>query len=352
MRYEEALKHCIFRFMSGSHAYGTNQEGSDEDFRGVFMAPLSKAFDLFQTSFVGSGNLGDLLDGAYRDLSTGNLNSGLEKLRLAKETDQGDLNFSVGTVGHPTEDEELQELRKFLKLAAECNPNIIEFLYVERGIVLSTPIWEKIRAKRDLFLSKKARYTFSGYAIAQLKRIQTHRGYLLNPPAAKPTRAEFGLPEETTVPQQHEGPILSLPEGFLNPEVRKNVVAERKYREAKDAWDSYASWKKTRNEKRQGLEAAYGYDTKHAMHLVRLIRMAKEILTEKTVKVYRPDREELLGIRNGSLSFDDVVKMTENVDQELDDLYLKTDLRKKPDHEGIAELYREVAEEHYGIKVR
>jgi hypothetical protein len=352
MRYEEAMKHCIFRFMSGSHAYGTNQEGSDEDFRGVFMAPLSKAFELFQTSFVGSGSLGDLLDGVRQDMRIGNINSAGEKLRLAMDVNQGDLNFSVGTVGHPTEDEELQELRKFLKLAAECNPNIIEFLWVDRGITHTSPIWEKIRAKRDMFLSKKARYTFSGYAIAQLKRIQTHRGYLLNPPAAKPTRADFGLPEETTVPQQHEGPILSLPEGFLNAETRANVVAERKYREAKEAWDSYADWKKNRNEKRQDLESRFGYDTKHAMHLVRLIRMAKEILTEKTVKVYRPDRVELLGIRNGSLPYDELVRMTENVDAELDALYKATDLRNKPDHKGIADLYMEVAEEYYGIKVR
>ncbi len=352
MKYEEAMKHCIFRFMSGSHAYGTNQAGSDEDFRGVFMAPISKAFDLFQASFVGTGDLGDLIDGAYHDLVIGNTAAGIEQVRLLKDIHRGDLNWAVETIQHPTEDEELQELRKFIKLAAECNPNIIEFLFVERGIMHTSPIWEKIRAKRDLFLSKKAKFTFSGYAIAQLKRIQTHRGYLLNPPTAKPTRAEFGLPEETTIPQHHEGPILSLPEGYLSPEVKKSVVAERQYRDAKAAWDAYSSWKKTRNEKRQVLEANYGYDTKHAMHLVRLIRMAKEILAEKVVKVYRPDREELLAIRNGSLEFDAIAKMTENAEVELDELYAKSDLPKKPKYEEIAELYREIAEEHYGIKVR
>ena len=56
MHYEQAMEHCIFRFMSGSHAYGTNRPDSDEDYRGVFIAPLSYAFDLFQTSFMGSGS--------------------------------------------------------------------------------------------------------------------------------------------------------------------------------------------------------------------------------------------------------------------------------------------------------
>jgi predicted nucleotidyltransferase len=112
-------------------------------------------------------------------------------------TDRGDLSISVETVHKPGSDEELQELRKFLKLAADCNPNIIEFLYVDKNIIISTPIWEKIRNSRDLFLSKKARYTFSGYAISQLLRIKRHRGYLLDGVKHKPSRCDFGLPEKT-----------------------------------------------------------------------------------------------------------------------------------------------------------
>ena len=55
MTYEEALQHCIFRFVSGSQAYGTNRPDSDEDVRGVFIAPLHHSFDLFHSAFVGSG---------------------------------------------------------------------------------------------------------------------------------------------------------------------------------------------------------------------------------------------------------------------------------------------------------
>src|SRR5579875_1443529 len=38
---------------------------------------------------------------------------------------------------------------------------------------------------------------------------------------------------------------------------------------------------------------AHGYDTKNAMHLVRLYRMGYEILTEGVVRVRRPDAKEL-----------------------------------------------------------
>ncbi|NIT99428.1 MAG: nucleotidyltransferase, partial [Nitrosopumilaceae archaeon] len=85
-------------------------------------------------------------------------------------------------------------LPKFMKLAGDCNPNIIEILFTDRNKeIFSTPIFEKLYANRALFLSTKARHTFAGYAFAQLKRIKSHREWLLNPPSHKPTREEFGL---------------------------------------------------------------------------------------------------------------------------------------------------------------
>ena len=43
-------------------------------------------------------------------------------------------------------------------------------------------------------LTKKVQQTFHGYAMAQLKKIKTHRSWLLNPPTKKPSREDFGLP--------------------------------------------------------------------------------------------------------------------------------------------------------------
>lgn len=350
MTYDEAIKHCIFRFVSGSQAYGTSTPESDEDFRGVFIAPLSKAFELFQTSFVGQGNLGENLRGALHALEDGDYNSAQERIRQALATDQGDLNLSVATVQRPkpAEDEELQELRKFLKLAADNNPNIIEFLYVDRLIHTETEAWKKIKAARHLFLSRKAKHTFSGYAIAQLKRIETHRGYLLNPPSHKPTRAEFGLPEQTTIPTESRNAILTIPDEWVQSVAKETVLKEKAFQAANHHWNSYKSWERTRNEKRKIIEAKHGYDTKHAMHLVRLINMAKEILKDGTLTVYRPEREELKSIRNGGWSFERLQAFSKESDVELNELAAKSPLRDSPDHKGIAKLYVEVCEAHYG----
>ena len=53
---------------------------------------------------------------------------------------------------------------------------------------------------------------------------------------------------------------------------------EKKYRAAMKHWDSYQAWKTHRNPARAELERQHGYDTKHAMHLIRLMRMGLEVL--------------------------------------------------------------------------
>jgi len=351
MTYSEALQNCIFRFTSGSHGYGTNVPTSDFDVRGVFIAPLKYAFALFQTSFVGQGNLGDKLSNVAHALEEGDWLSASEQLRQAREIDQGDLNLSVGTVQRTDTDEELQELRKFVKLAADNNPNIIEGLYVDRMILFEAPVWSRIRENRHLFLSKKAKFTFSGYAISQLKRIKVHRGYLLSPPNGKPERKAFGLPEGSAIPRESQNAILSIPDEYIEESSKDVVRREKAFQSALADWNAYRKWQKERNPKRRELEAKYGFDTKHSMHLVRLCRMAKEILRDGVVNVYREDRDELNEIRDGKWTYDRLEQYAIDSDKELDELYETSTLRDKPDHKRIAKLYAEICEEWYGIDI-
>lgn len=351
MDYEEAFKHCIFRFVSGSQAYGTNRPDSDEDYRGVFIAPLSAAFDLFHNKNKGSGSIDNILENAMDCIDVGEYNEAKRFIQSARDPEHGDLKMSAGTVKKPGVDEEMQELRKFLTLAANSNPNIIEFLYVDRLITHETDVWKKIRAKRDMFLSKKARHTFSGYAMSQMSRIETHRGYLMNPPSHKPTRAEFGLPEKTEIRKEHFQSVISIGDKWLRPESLEYVVKERKYKAAISNWDAFEKWERERNPARKELERNFGFDVKHAMHLIRLSRMGVEILRDGVVNVYRPDREELKGVLRGEWTFDQLVAYAEKIDETLDQYYDNSPLRHRPDHEGIADLYREICEEYYGIKI-
>ena len=351
MHYSEALQNCIFRFISGSHQYGTNRPDSDVDYRGVFIAPLKYAFDIFQSSFVGSGTIRQTLRAAIEQIESGNNTGAINLVNDALQTDRGDLSIGVSTVHKPGADEELHELRKFLKLAADNNPNILEFLYVDHLVDMRSPVWDKIVANRDLFLSKRARWTFAGYAIQQMNRIKIHRGYLLHPPSHKPTRKEFGLSENSKVPREHQNAILSLPSEWVSDNAKDLMLLEKQYASALQLWNSYSQWEKQRNPARKELEYKFGFDVKHAMHLVRLSRMGVEILRDKQVLVCRPDAEELRGILRGEWTYEQIESIAGGLDSQLDELYKSSSLRDAPDRKRIAALYCEICEDRYDISL-
>lgn len=299
---EKVLKRSIFVTRHGSHAYGTNLPGSDLDFKGVCIP--TKDYFFGQKNFE----------------------------QLVREANKGD-----------PYDLAVMSLRKFVSLASECNPNIIEILHVSNDdIFYIDEFGEELREMKDMFISTKARHTFSGYAHSQLHRIKTHRAWLLNPPKAKPERKDFGLSETSKISKGELGVFDALMADGKEIEMSKDLVTlfvrEKQYNAAKENWDKYKRWEANRNEARSELERQFGYDTKHAMHLIRLMRMCKEILTVGKVHVRRPDAEELLTIRRGEWTYDQVVDHAESLDRECGELYKTSPLPHGCDRVKIDEL--------------
>lgn len=264
----------IFMTLAGSHMYGTNVEGSDIDKRGVCVPPKKVVYG------------------------------------FARNFNQQEFEG---------EDTTVFALQKFMKLAADCNPNIVELLFAPEDCIEQIhPTWEKLLEKRDLFLTAKAYYTFTGYAHSQLKRIKGHRGWLLDPPTHKPTREEFGL---TDAGQGVRDLARGVDVSEISPEALKVIEKEKKYKAALTRWNQYEKWKQERNKKRAAMEAEFGYDCKHAMHLMRLLRMGKQILTEGKLDVRRPDADELLDIRNGAWGYEQLIEQAESLKAELDEVY-------------------------------
>ena len=87
-------------------------------------------------------------------------------------------------------------------------------------------------------------------------------------------------------------------------------------------------------------ESRYGYDVKHAMHLVRLLRMGIELITTGNINVYRPDREELKQIRNGSMTYDEIIEYANEKRKEINNLITsgKCVLPAEPDRDKIREI--------------
>ena len=259
-----ANENCIYRCVAGSRAYGTNLPGSDFDVRGVFIAPPEYVIGCLKA---------------------------IEQVKL------------------PEEDTVIYELAKFVKLAVACSPNIIELLFTgEENILFIDPAFAKLREHRHLFLSKKAKFTFSGYAMAQMKRIRGHHRWIQNPqPERAPDLLDFatfilrsgivtdGAAVESLVLWRHiflvkvnatvfrvyssrnfRKSILSADrqniqyvESLGDGGAAKNqfegtlIVQQDTYRVQHRMWKDYWQWKKNRNPARAELEEKYGFDCKH-----------------------------------------------------------------------------------------
>ena len=256
------------------------------------------------------------------------------------------------------------------------------------------PIAEDLMAIREQFLSSKAKFTFTGYAVAQLNKINRHRKWLLNPVTEKPKREDFGLPPERpqaveTVareirklveewnfhqyrlddqerselkdrcweviyrvangkvvdwdnwPDEYWKAALDKLQQQLNlaDELRQAVEREHQYQRANQAYESYLRWESGRNPERKVLEGKYGYDVKHSMHLVRLLRMGIEILETGKVIVKRPDAAELIHIRNGGWTYEAVFEYATNMQAKIEDVYKVTKLPRTVNHVKLNEEY-------------
>ena len=347
MQREYVDKCTVFSTIVGSIAYGTNTEGSDVDIRGIAVIDDPSYYFGFLNRF-----------------------------------EQFEDNES---------DTVIYDIRRAFDLMAGANPNMWDLVFAdERFHQKVNSCFRVVLESRDMFLSKKARFTFVGYSYAQLKRIKSARSWLLNPPKKKPERSAYGLPEQSLITKDTIGAFQWVMANLLKDSVsyldfsdttkeeltnanwvgliQKSGVPEdgfdqlqkitgasdqfmsimqkeQAYINAKRHYDSYVSWKNSRNKKRAVLEEKFGYDCKHAMHLVRLMRMGKEILSTGKVQVYRHDREELLAIRNGAWEYSKVEEYAEQMEQEIASLYETSPLPKEPNRVELDKLCIKVIEE-------
>jgi hypothetical protein len=75
--------------------------------------------------------------------------------------------------------------------------------------------------------------------------------------------------------------------------------------------------------------------------------MGYEILTQGKVIVKRPDREEILAVKNGAWSYETVMAFAKDMQAKLDAAYKTTTLRKSVDFEKVNNLYHELFEGYH-----
>jgi predicted nucleotidyltransferase len=100
--------------------------------------------------------------------------------------------------------------------------------------------------------------------------------------------------------------------------------------------------------KRKALVEKFGFDTKNASHLVRLLHQGIEYLETGKLRVNRGgiDRADLLAIKCGAWNLSDILREAERCFQRLDEAYESSPLPEKLDFNKINELAVEVYRTH------
>lgn len=273
LKENEHLKNKIILLgLSGSYSYGTSNENSDIDIRGVTLNQKSDLIGL--TSFE-----------QYVDDKT---------------------------------DTCIYSFNKMISLLIACNPNTIELLGLNREHYLYlNDIGEELLAHKKIFLSKRAVQTFGGYADAQLRRLQNALARTSYPQEERERHIFNSVKNAmydfmSRYEKFEEGSLKIYINKSKNTEFDSEIfldasLTQYPLRDYKNIWAEMNNIVKDydkigkRNKKKDD-----NHLNKHAMHLIRLFMMAVDILEKEEINTFRMEEQELLqNIRKGSFQKED-----------------------------------------------
>ena len=343
----------IFEGIVGSMAYGIATPASDVDIKGVFIQPLD-----------------DILNFGY-----------------------------VDQVNDEKNDKTYYELKRFLHLIQQNNPNILELLNLPEDCVLvKDPIFDMVLEHKEKFISKMCKYSFGGYAVEQIKKARGLNKKIVNPVEKERKSildfcyviSGYGTIElsrwllEEGLEQKHCG-LVNLPHardlysifydvsgnyrGITNEEDTSNEVrltsvpkgevpiATMSYN--KDGYTKYCKdykeyweWVEKRNPQRylDNMLHDGGYDGKNLAHCHRLLDMAIEIGEGKGIIVRRTNREQLLSIRRGEYDYETLISDAEEKIKRMDEVFDKSDLQDKIDFSFVNDLLLKMRKMRYKLE--
>lgn len=309
-------KNVIIITLGGSHAYGTDNENSDLDIRGCA------------------------------------LNSKMQI--LTNENFEQFVNEETDTT--------IYAFNKLVSLLSSVNPNTIEMLGNKpEHYFYVHPIGQELIDNAHLFLSKRASYSFGGYATAQLRRLENKSNRLVGQEqlenyiyntlqhVSENFEEKYGIPA---------GQIQLYIDKAVNPDMVTEIFmdANLKHYPVRDYTEMWTELKNViKSYKNIGARNNKAIEHnklgKHMMHLIRLYMMCLDILEKEIIVTYREAEHDLLmDIRNGKFLDDDkqpipeFYEMVNDYEKRLEYAKNNTSLPDKPDYKRINEFVASVNE--------
>lgn len=338
------MKHkIIFKAIIGSQAQGLATETSDVDYQGVY---IQDSDDL--------------------------------------------LSFDYEPFYRPNKDETYYEIRRFIELLMESNPNALELLFSPDDMIIQTsPQFDLLRENKHKFLSKECVKTFVGYANTQIKKskglnkkinfeisemirkepidfcyiykngksipamkffndnfIDDNKCGLVN---LNNMKSCFALYPDRENNKNYRGVFSEKGSEVRTSSILKEDSENENYLMYYNldaysshckTYNSYIKWISERNVERFKLNKEHGqnYDSKHIMHLRRLLDIAYEIGTTGTFSVKRPNRDYLLSIKKGEAPLEEIIRQSKLDSDNLEKVFENSGLQETVNKEFAKEI--------------
>jgi len=248
----------LFACVSGSHAYGFATDESDLDIRGIWLAEADEFFTL-------------------NPPTVNNTSATIQK--------------------HGSEmDVELQELTKFVHLALNNNPNILDTLFVpESMILMKGTIYDELRAAMPLILNKHAIFNaYRGYALQQFSRMRQ---------------------QYTEVKEKEQSIAVFTPEEY------KDKLTELRTKYNRNDWDTLLSRNITIKIPVPIAEAERVLNVKNAAHLLRLLATGEYVLRTGEMQIIPPNKDFIIRVRTGDVGWDEIIVERDKLEKAMEKAY-------------------------------
>ena len=399
----------LYHYIAGSTLYHCNEEGSDVDTKGLFIASPDELYGLG-------------FDKQFRDKW------------------KGKFDLYPTQIGDDKADNVAYEVGKYMSMLLSSNANILESLFVPEDMMLIKPhkCLDGLFANRDKFITKACFNPFVQYAIEQIKKARGLNKKIVNPVTERLTPFDFaytfygqgstkirnwldnrGLDKDfcglVHVPNMHDtygvyydwgahfeangiknyddinASLSSFIATFYNFEnldeayewfeknkevkhyrgmcldnatdMRGSSVSkgekplcwmtynESGFKAHCKLYKEYQDWVKNRNPRRYESNLNKNYDSKNMYHSVRLIRMGKEIANGDGIILDRReagDRDLLMDIRHHKFEYEDIMALVTKEEAELNEAIAKSTLPEEIDVDMVNELLIDIRKKYYG----
>ena len=305
----------ILELRIGSHLYGTNTPTSDEDYSGVFIPTEDYVFGLLTVN----------------------------------EVDESVVSKLITNKNSPDAiDKKFYELRRFLRLAMENNPNIIEQVFVNsESLIFADTYGYMILENASKFPYKGLTTKFLGYANGQKKRMlvkpENHSALVVALDYLKNKHEKLRLVDsvnETECIPQIEKMEYCVKIGDM--QFPFNTLVKHATKKIQQRLDTASH--------RTKMYDLYGYDVKYASHIIRLLDEGIELVDTGKLTFPLRNKDLILDIKAGKYKLNEVIELSEELEEKFKVLDEKSFLPSKPNFDMINKLSKNILMEYFDVR--